>query len=134
MGNVTQTADALGGVTNRSYDGRGNTLSEQDPLGRTRSYTYDGQERLVQVDEQVRLNDDGTRSATLNTWSTKYTYRADGLLTEITDSQGNIRHYIYDGMGRLISQNDPDIGITNNVYDDADNIIQAEDGKSAGTV
>lgn len=99
-----------------------------------KAYTFDGQNRLVQVDEYVRLNDDGTPSPTLNMWSTKYAYRADGVLTDITDSQGNIRHYIYDGLGRLLSRNDPDIGITNTQYDDASNVVNAVDGKGLGTL
>ncbi|MBZ0212797.1 MAG: RHS repeat protein, partial [Nitrospirae bacterium] len=38
----------------------------------------DGLERLIQVDEVVRLNADGTPSASLNVWTTRYAYRADG--------------------------------------------------------
>lgn len=96
--------------------------------------TYDGQDRLVQVDEQVYLNDDGTPGTTLNTWSTRYGYRADGLLTTIVDAQNNTRHYDYDGLQRLISRNDPDIGITENIYDDASNLIAETDGKDASSL
>jgi RHS repeat-associated protein len=96
--------------------------------------TYDGQERLIQVDELVRLNDDGTTSNGVNTWSTKYSYRADGLITEIIDAQNNVRTYTYDGLGRQIEANDPDTGISTSVYDLASNEVGQVDGKDLSTL
>lgn len=96
--------------------------------------TFDGQDRLIQVDELVRLNDDGTPSGSLNTWTTRYTYRADGVITTITDAQNNVRTYTYDGLGRQVEANDPDTGVSTSAYDLASNEVGQVDGKDLATV
>ena len=40
-------ADALGNVTEYTYDGKGNRLTETDANGNTTKYTYDEQGRLI---------------------------------------------------------------------------------------
>jgi RHS repeat-associated protein len=89
----------------------------------------DGLGRLVRVDEIVRLNDDGTPSGTLNTWTTRYEYDLNDCLTRITDSQNNVKLMRYDGMKRKTFMNDPDSGVTTNVYDEASNLISTTDAK-----
>jgi RHS repeat-associated protein len=90
-------------------------------------HVHDGQDRLVRVDEITRLNDDGTLSGTLNTWSTHYDYRADGVRTRMIDSQQNQKLMTYDGMGRLIALNDPNQGVTTYAYDAAGNLTSRID-------
>jgi YD repeat-containing protein len=62
----------------------------------------DGLGRLARVDEIVRLNDDGTPSATTQTWTTRYRYDLNNCLTRITDAQNNIKELRYDGLQRKV--------------------------------
>jgi len=89
----------------------------------------DGLGRLIRVDEIVRLNDDGTPSGSLNTWTTRYEYDLNDCLTRITDSQNNVKLMRYDGLKRKTWMNDPDAGISTNTYDDASNLIETIDAK-----
>jgi YD repeat-containing protein len=89
----------------------------------------DGLGRLVQVDEIVRLNEDGTPSTTLQTWSTRYTFDLHDRLTRITDSQNNVKDLRYDGLRRKVWMNDPDAGISTHRYDAASNLIETTDAK-----
>jgi RHS repeat-associated protein len=89
----------------------------------------DGLGRLVQVDEITRLNDDGTESLNLNTWTTRYEYRADDVLTRTIDAQQNERIMSYDGLGRKLVLNDPDRGLLTCSYDEASNLVHTVDAK-----
>jgi YD repeat-containing protein len=90
----------------------------------------DGLGRLVRVDELVKLQDDGTPAANAQTWTTRYQYDLNDRLTQIVDSQNNVKTLRYDGLKRKISMNDPDAGITTNVYDKASNLIETTDAKN----
>jgi YD repeat-containing protein len=89
----------------------------------------DGLGRLVRVDELVRLNDDGTQADSVRTWTTRYLYDLNDALTRITDSQNNVKLMRYDGLKRKTFMNDPDCGISTNVYDEASNLIESVDAK-----
>ncbi|MCP4111453.1 MAG: hypothetical protein GY749_38985 [Desulfobacteraceae bacterium] len=82
-------------------------------------FTYDGLERLVQVEER---NGD-------ETYTTKYGY--DGLknLIWILDDKNNEKNMNFDGMGRKTYMDDPDKGEMSYQYDDAGNLIQTADNK-----
>src|SRR5205085_1565925 len=68
----------------------------------------DGLGRLVRVDELAHLNDDGTLSSAIQTWTTHYAYDLNDQLTTITDSQNNLKTMAYDGLKRKTFMNDPD--------------------------
>jgi RHS repeat-associated protein len=89
----------------------------------------DGLGRQIRTDELVRLNDDGTSSGALKTWTTAYAFDLNDQLIRITDSQGNIKHMFFDGQKRLIAMNDPDRGVSTNYYDAASNRIETRDAK-----
>jgi YD repeat-containing protein len=89
----------------------------------------DGLGRLIRVDEVVRLNDDGTPSAELRAWSTRYEYDLNDQLTRIVDSQNNVKLLRYDGLKRKISMNDPNAGSSTNRYDAASNLVEFVDAK-----
>ncbi|HKS38751.1 MAG TPA: toxin TcdB middle/N-terminal domain-containing protein, partial [Verrucomicrobiae bacterium] len=116
-------------LVTRSYD-----ANQSDPgsphFGASMSHFEDGLGRLVRVDEIVRINDDGTRASTPNTWTTRYEYDLNDQLTRITDSQGNVKSMSYDGLTRKIFMNDPDRGLMRYVYDDASNLIETTDAKA----
>jgi YD repeat-containing protein len=51
-------------------------------------------------------------------------------LTQILDSQTNVKTLRYDGLKRKIWMNDPDSGISTNAYDDASNLTETTDAKN----
>jgi RHS repeat-associated protein len=89
----------------------------------------DGLGRLVQVDEVVKMDDQGNPSASPVSWPTRYTYRADDVLLTLTDSQNNFKEFRYDSMGRKTFMDDPDRGEMHWLYDDASNVTQTTDHK-----
>ena len=91
----------------------------------------DGLGRLIRVDEIVRLNDDGTPSGTLNTWTTRYQYDLNdrahphhGLPEQRQDHalRGLQAEDVHERSGLRAS---PPI-----VYDEASNLIETIDAKS----
>ena len=89
----------------------------------------DGLGRLIRTDEITRLNDDGTPSGQLNTWTSAYQHDPNDRLTRITDSQGNVKTMIYDGLKRKTFMNDPDCGTVAYTYDDASNLKETLNAK-----
>lgn len=89
----------------------------------------DGLGRLIQVDEIVKLNDDGNPSDTAQTWTTRYRFDLNDRLTRVTDAQNNLKELRYDGLQRKIWMNDPDAGISSNRYDEASNMLETTDAK-----
>ncbi|MCL4785201.1 MAG: VCBS repeat-containing protein [Verrucomicrobia bacterium] len=90
----------------------------------------DGLDRLLGVDEVVKLTDLGEDQATAAAWATRYQYDLQDKLTRITDSQGNQKWFRYDGLGRKIFMNDPDRGVMFWTYDNASNLTQTRDAKN----
>lgn len=88
----------------------------------------DGLGRLIQVDEKVKITDEG-EVGSLATWSTQYRYDLNDKLTRITDSQNNIKRMEYDGLARLTHLNDPDRGTLDYLYTPASNLRQTTDAK-----
>ena len=89
----------------------------------------DGLDRLVAVTEVTRLNDDGIRSTSTNSWVTRYAYDLNDNLTHILDSQGNEKWFRYDGLKRKLFMNDPDRGVMEYTYDEASNLKSTLDAK-----
>lgn len=50
-------------------------------------------------------------------------------LTHITDAHGNIKTQVFDALGRKLSADDPDRGLTTNRCDDAGNLLETTDAK-----
>jgi len=94
------------------------------------AYHRDGLDRKTRTDEIVRLNDDGTSSSELKTWTTSYQYDLNGQLIGITDSQNNVQTMRYDGLGRLTHSHDVDRGTMTYRYDAASNLIESRDAKN----
>lgn len=115
-------------LATRSFDE--NDTDPSSPHSNTPMVHYkDGLERLVKVDEVVRLNDDGSPGP-LTTWTTRYRYDLNDQLRFITDSQNNVKEFCYDGLKRKTFMNDPDRGHMTWIYDDADNLTESIDAKS----
>ncbi|HTL58005.1 MAG TPA: toxin TcdB middle/N-terminal domain-containing protein [Candidatus Limnocylindrales bacterium] len=91
---------------------------------------HDGLGRVIRTDELTHLNDDGTPTGDLKTWSTTYKYDVNDRLTQVTDSQGNAKSIFYDGLKRKTSMQDPDCGTITYTYDDASNLRKTVDAKA----
>ena len=89
----------------------------------------DGLGRLIRIDDVVKLNDDGTFSEEVTTWTTHFEYRADGPLLWVVDAQGNQKLMNYDGLSRKTFQNDPNRGVMNYTYDNVSNLVETVDAK-----
>jgi RHS repeat-associated protein len=89
---------------------------------------HDGLQRLIAVEERVRITDHGDPGP-LTAWRTEYRYDLNDQLTQTTDSQGNVKRMTYDALRRMTSLNDPDRGLLTLGYDDAGNLIETIDAK-----
>ena len=116
--NSTTGYVAAGITTTYGYDPSGNQTTEVNPAGNTVTSTFDGSGRLVgisqsdQADETCSAggseqqtcysyNADSTRSQMIDSTGTStYAYNAAGLLTSVTDSNGNTITYGYDSFGQ----------------------------------
>jgi len=100
---TSYTYDALGRIIVKTSP-IGNTYNDYehwthtttDPNGIDKSYTYNAFGSLIEVNEE----NEGS------TYTSEYDYNTLGLLTQLTDAQGNIRNFDYDSLGRLTSQDD----------------------------
>jgi RHS repeat-associated protein len=119
-------------LVTKSYDE--NDTDPASPYFDTPSVHYhDGLGRLIRTDEITRLNDDGTSSSQFNIWTTTCEYDLNDCLTGITDSQGNVKTMVYDGLKRKTFMNDLDCGMVTYTYDDASNLKATVDAKGQQT-
>ncbi|OAI40494.1 hypothetical protein AYO40_00745 [Planctomycetaceae bacterium SCGC AG-212-D15] len=156
-GQLIASTDGDGNVTNTTYDGAGNVLTQkvfdnQSNLISSVSYTYDGNNQvLTQTDGDGNVtayayNGDGNVLTTRvfdgsNTLvsSVADTYDLDSRLATSTDGDGNIAFYTYNAMGQVLTQKlyDPNntlIGSTTNAYDLAGNLASSTDGDGNTTL
>jgi YD repeat-containing protein len=94
---------------------------------------FDGLERLVELHEVVRLDDDGSAAEDINIWVTHYSYDLGDRLVSILDSQNNLKWMRHDGLGRMIFMHDPNRGVIERSYDDASNLVRRVDAKGQVT-
>jgi len=90
----------------------------------------DGNGRLRQVYEIVKLTDNGEPLKSPVQWLTTYSYNLNDLVIGYCDSQNNKKFISYDALGRKIWMNDPDKGQMHYTYDDAGNLIKTIDAKN----
>ena len=88
-----------------------------------------GVDRLREVHEIVKLTDDGRPSSGPADWRTRYDYDLLDNVVLITDAQGNRKHAAFDGLGRKVSDDDPNRGRMTYAYDDASNLRETVDAK-----
>jgi YD repeat-containing protein len=91
-------------------------------------FDKDGQGRLREVHEIVKLTDDG-HLGPLSTWVTRYRYDVLDNFLGYTDAQNNKKHLFYDGLKRQVFMNDPDRSWTWYAYDDAGNLKRSRDAR-----
>jgi RHS repeat-associated protein len=127
LGRELQRIDAGGGSTTTSYT-QNDVLTTLGPAPtgesiKRRQSEYDGIGRLTSVCEITSATGSGSCAQTTSQtgfW-TKYTYDAAGdLLSVIQNAQSGTnqsRSYTYDGLGRLLSETNPESGLTQYFYD-----------------
>lgn len=94
MQRVTSVTNAVG-TTAYAYDDWKRTIT--DARGKRRILYTDAYNNLVRVDEEL---------APGTVFTTAYSYNGLGNLTKITDAQGNVRDFTYDGLGRRLTAED----------------------------
>src|SRR5207244_9454998 len=98
--NVTSMTDALGHVTNYTYDAQGNRLTEIDSVGTT-TFTYNQFSEVLTRTDQLNGVTANTYDAQGNLLTTKdalnhtttLTYNPHGQPTTLTDARGNASLY-----------------------------------------
>jgi len=123
LGRVLTMSNAVGTTT---YAYANWKITTTDPNGNTKDIYDDAYGNLSQVGEH-----NGT-----STYTTTYSY--DGLkdLLNLTDANGNVRGFAYDGVGRMVSSTDlhstatSTYGVWTYAYDDAGNVTTKVDPKS----
>lgn len=93
FGNLSETTDAEGNVTEREHDVLGNVTTLIDARGKTWSYTFDEDGNPV-----------GTRDPLLEETST--VFDNVGNVVSVTDEEDGVTSYTYDTRNRVIAQTD----------------------------
>jgi YD repeat-containing protein len=94
-GNMTVITDALGNLTTYTYDLAGRRTSEivsRDGLPHTIYYTYDDADNLTTI----------TQTVDSQVVTTSYEYDETGNRVSMTDANGVVTRYEYDGLNRLV--------------------------------
>lgn len=107
----------VGPQIQRTYDRWGNVLSYTDAAGNTTRYHYDSLDHVVQ---EIEPNVMVASASGVRTWQTptkEWYYDATGLLTGVTDENGNYSSNTYDGAGNLVMSKDGVGNITYTAYD-----------------
>jgi RHS repeat-associated protein len=88
--NLTRVIDALGGITQFAYDGKGNKASFTNAKSAISSYAYNALNRLISYADPLG------KLAT-------YSYDSGGRLNSVAEPAGNTKSLTYNNLSRLIS-------------------------------
>jgi RHS repeat-associated protein len=94
-----------------TYDENGNCTSETDKMGNTKRFVYDAMGKLVSETDFL-----GNREL--------YSYNKKGLVSQITDPLGHKETIGYDQLGNISMQVDKNGNPTNNLYNEASQLIE----------
>lgn len=133
LGELTTVVDGLNRVVfnasaGDSYDANGNLLHSTDGLGVQQHRSYDALDRLASTIE----NYNGTDTATKNTQNL-YAYDTLDRLDGVSDPDGLITSYDYDGLGDAVAQQSPDTGTTTRTFDAAGDLLSSTSAKGVTT-
>ncbi|MEO8359209.1 MAG: DUF6531 domain-containing protein, partial [Vicinamibacteria bacterium] len=100
-GDPQEMEDPLSNRVQRVYDARGRMTDETDTMGRSKTLTYDEQDRVLS-----QLRRAGGPAGNLDEVSSK-TYYPLGQTQSETNANGGVTSYALDGMNRLIQTTTP---------------------------
>ena len=116
LGRITAQVNPDGTATTIVFDRGTRTTTDANGVARTRH--VDAYGRITAIDE--------TLDDTIAT--THYEHRpATGELIQITDTQGGVYSFGYDGLGRAVLEHDADRGEWHMTYDPAGNLVRRRD-------
>ncbi len=123
LGRAVAAVDMAGSTefrrTSTNYLG-GDKLETVPPVGgKTVSYT-DADDQVIKIEEWKDAS---------NHYDTTYEYDLNGRLTKQTDTNGNVRTFTFDMLGRRTGAHDPDAGDSQQGYDAGGRLAWSTDGK-----
>ncbi len=110
----TATVDQLGNTANKTFDSKGNILTNTTAAGNTTRYTYDAANNMTSVTDPLGH-------------TTSYTYNSLGKVLTTTDPNGHVTTNSYDAKGNLLQTIDPKGGKTVFTYDTKGNLLTVTD-------
>lgn len=92
IGQLMQTTDAVGGITEYAYDGRGNPIVLEDAKNSSITATYNALGQKLWVDDP-------------NMGKKTFNYTGYGEVKSEVDANSQTTSYVYDDLGRLLRRN-----------------------------
>ncbi len=129
LNRVTSASDNVGNTSTCAYDSRGNVVQTTDARGIVSQYQYDGLNRLTATGRDLNNNGAAFDAADL---VTTQTYDDNSRLIAATDPNGNTTSYAYDSLNRRTQTTQADGTVASCVYDIHGNVTAATDAN--GTV
>ena len=137
LGQVVKTTDALGHSTETEYDIYGNVIKTTDALGNTKQSKYNALGQLIkEVDERgfattYKYNDKFQNIEVIDKLgkSAKFIYNKEGYVEKATNQNGYTTTYEYDLYGQTVKETDPNGNVTTTEYDILGNIIKTVEPK-----
>lgn len=128
LGQLVSVTDGLGHIVfdataTDSYDANGNLIAAKDALGIARSDTYDALDRVIASVANANGADPSTRA------TTAFTFDALNQIKSVTDPDGLITTYAFDGLSNATGQSSPDTGVQSSTFDAAGNPLTHTDAK-----
>jgi len=123
IGRLTTLTNNVG-TTGNTYDDW--TVTTTDPEQNIKEFTKDAYENLIEVVEHEGANE----------YTTSYEWNGNKNLIKITDAEGNVRNFTYDGLGRRLTAQDlhdtgdATYGTWTYTYDDSGNLTSQVDPKN----
>ncbi len=108
------------------YDSRSNKTTVTDPKLNVVVSVYDGASRLIETQQEMRMNGDGRNAPAPNHTfltagggiiRTEYAYDGNSRLVELADDRSALTVYAYDLLDRLVTKTLADGSVSTRVYD-----------------
>lgn len=130
-----RVTDALGNVTEYTYDNLGRVTQVQSPDGGIQTTVYDEQGRVVETVDSVgartrtEYNLDGTVARTISPLGATTSYERDALgrVVRTIDALGNESRTEYNPRGWVVSQTSPDGAVTRFEHDALGRVVRTID-------
>ena len=119
---LTQTTDNVGNTNRSFYDSRNDRVRTVDAKGNVVRYVYDGLNRLTDTIRQMTDTGDGSGNV-IGSITTRQTWDDSSRLTSQIDDNGNATTYVYDALGRKVTERYADNTEKNWAFDAHNNAV-----------